>query len=485
MSGRPLLTKHVFLEALECTRRGWLLEHPDGDREPPSIGERFRFTQGNIIGDLAREFLGPGLDLRGPSTTDWIETGRAALADARNQTLYEVPVVAGQAVARPDMLQRAGDGWRLVEVKSAKKMDKKYLDDVGYTIAVAQGAGLMVTRVELLLVNPDWRCDNDEPPLVLHDVSGDALARAAELAPLLEVVAAAACGDDAPAEALKAVCKNCQFLGTRCFAEGPPDPVFQLPRILAKRVDALIADGVTRISQLGDGEKLNPVQQLHRRSVLEGGLVTVASELATLDDIAAPIAYLDFETVSLALPPIPGVAPHDAVPIQFSVHRPLEGGGYAHDELLLDPAHPDLRQFADRLLAVLDGAASIIVYSPFERRCLRWLAERLPAVQGELEATIERLVDLLPIVQSSVAHPDFHGSLSIKKVLPVLVPAEVLTYHGLEIANGDDATGVAGLRALGRVDDASWDSYRNELLAYCAVDTLAMARLHEALLALR
>jgi hypothetical protein len=292
-------------------------------------------------------------------------------------------------------------------------------------------------------------------------------------------------GDAAPDAALKAVCKNCEFFGTRCFVDGLPDPVFQLPRILAKRVDQLIADGVTRISQLGDAEKLNPVQQLHRRAVLEGGLVKVDAELARLDDIAGPLAYLDFETVALALPPFPGVAPHDAIPVQYSVHRPAANGAYAHDELLLDPAAPDLAHFAEHLLAALDGAKSIIVYSPFERRCLRWLAERLPAYEGELEGAAARLVDLLPIVQASVAHPEFRGSLSIKKVLPVLVPSEVLTYQGLEIANGDDATGVAGLRALGRVDDAGWERYRQDLLAYCAVDTLAMARLHEALLALR
>jgi len=64
----------------------------------------------------------------------------------------------------------------------------------------------------------------------------------------------------------------------------------------------------------------------------------------------------------------------------------------------------------------------------------------------------------------------------------VLVPD--LSYEALAIGNGEDATGVSGLRALGRVSDEEWARYRVQLLAYCKVDTLAMVRLHEALAAL-
>jgi hypothetical protein len=64
----------------------------------------------------------------------------------------------------------------------------------------------------------------------------------------------------------------------------------------------------------------------------------------------------------------------------------------------------------------------------------------------------------------------------------VLVPT--LRYDTLEIGDGDDAAGVAGLRAMGRLGDEEWARYRRHLLAYCKVDTLAMVRLHEALAAL-
>ena len=478
------LTKRVFLEGLVCPRRGWLLRHADRRDAPPTLGEQFRLIQGNEIGDLARTLLGPGVDLRGPATDAWVHEGRGVVANPAVHTVFEVPVVAGHAMARPDVMGREDGGWRVIEVKSAKSVKPELIDDLAYTVAVVQGAGFVVTGAELALVNPDWRADNDAPAVMRHDVTAAVLARAAEFAPLLEVVYEAVSTDEPPPAVLASPCRGCEFRGTRCFVDGPSDPVFELPGIRSRRVDEWIAEGITRIAQVPAGAKLTPIQSFHRRAVLAGALVTEPAALAQVRRVPEPAAYLDFETVSLALPPFPGMAPYDVIPVQYSVHRRTAGGALEHADLLLDPAAPDLPLFARQLLDVLDGAASIVVYSSFEKQRLRWLAERLPAMAADLEDAIDRLVDLYPIVQAAVAHPDFHGSLSIKRVLPVFVPESELTYHGLDIANGDDATGVAGLRAMRRIGDVEWERYRGQLLAYCAVDTMAMVRLHEALAAL-
>ena len=481
---RHWLAKHVFLEARVCPRRGWLLHHAERHEAPPTPGEQFRLIQGNEIGDLARGMFGRGLDMRGPATAEWIDTGRRAIADAGVATAFELPVVAGHAIARPDILLREGDGWRVVEVKSAKSVKPDLIDDLAYTVAVLQGGGFPVAGAELALVNPDWRVDNDEPAVGRHEVSDAVRERAAEFAPLLEPVYDTVAADVAPPEALISACRKCEFRGDRCFVDGPPDPVFELPGIRSKKVDEWIAGGITRIVDVPADAKLTALQHFHRRAVVTGALITDDAALERVRQVAEPIAYLDFETLSLALPPFPGLAPYDVIPIQYSVHRRVPGRDLVHADLLLDPASPDLATFARQLLETLDGAASIVVYSSFEKQRLQWLAAHLPTLAADLEDAVGRLVDLYPIVQAAVAHPDFHGSLSIKRVLPVFVPESDLTYHGLGIANGDDAAGVAGLRALGRIGDDEWERYRRQLLAYCAVDTLAMVRLHDALSAL-
>ncbi len=476
------LTKRVFLESLVCPRRGWLLHHADPHTTAPGPGEQFRFAQGNAIGALAREMLGPGVDLRGPATPDWVDEGRSVLANRTVRTAFEVPVVAAHAMARPDALIRDGDGWRVIEVKSGIRDRPAYVDDLAYTVAVVAAAGERVTAAELLLVNADWRVDNGQEPLVRLTVTEPVLARAAEFAPLLEPAYAIVAASGAPDAVLQAACRQCEFRGVRCFTDGPHDPVFELPSIRSKKVDEWIADGITRIPEVPATAKLTPVQQLHRRAVVAGGLIAVREALSRLSDIREPAVYLDFETLSLALPPFRGIAPFDVIPIQYSVHRRASGGNVDHRELLVDPAAPDVEEFARNLLGALSGAGSIVVYSSFERQRLNWLGRQVPALASDLEHAVGRLFDLLPVVQSAVAHPDFHGSLSIKKVLPVLVPD--LSYATLAIGDGEAATGVIGLRAMGQVTDEEWERYRVQLLAYCKVDTLAMVRLHDALGAL-
>lgn len=476
------LVKRVFLDAQVCLRRGWLLHHPDAERRPRGLGELFQFAQGTAVGDRAREVFGAGVDLRGPATDACIADGRRVVDDPRTRVAYEVPLMAGHAIARPDVLLREKRGWRVVEVKSGKTEKTEYIDDLAYTVAVVQGAGLRVTGAELALVNAEWRAGGAEPPLVRVDVTEAVLARADAFAPLLEPTYAAVAEADAPEAELKSACRTCDFRGTRCFADGPRHPVFELPNIRSTRVDAWIAGGITRIPQVPEAEKLTATQRMHRQAVVANALVTDREALARLGEIAEPAGYLDFETLSLALPPFGDVAPFDVIPIQYSLHRRAAAGGTTHRELLVDPAAPDVEGFARDLLDALDGVGSIVVYSSFEKQRLAWLARRLPRLAADLDDAAARLFDLLPVVQAAVAHPEFHGSLSIKRVLPVLVPD--LSYAGLPIGDGENATGAAGLRAMGRIGDEEWARYRRELLDYCKLDTLAMVRLHDALRAL-
>ena len=65
---------------------------------------------------------------------------------------------------------------------------------------------------------------------------------------------------------------------------------------------------------------------------------------------------------------------------------------------------------------------SVIVYSTFEKTMINKLKELFPDLSQELDLIIERLVDLHKIIRDNYYHPDFHGSTSIKKVLPILVP---------------------------------------------------------------
>lgn len=84
---------------------------------------------------------------------------------------------------------------------------------------------------------------------------------------------------------------------------------------------------------------------------------------------------------------------------------------------------------------------SVIVWNKvFEAGNNREMAERYPSYRKMLENNNDRIFDLMEIFSKGYfIHLDFHGSASIKNVLPILVEDRDLSYEELSISKGDDA----------------------------------------------
>ena len=126
---------------------------------------------------------------------------------------------------------------------------------------------------------------------------------------------------------------------------------------------------------------------------------------------------------------------------------------------------------------------SIVVYSDYERQRLADLARLLPEDASPLLSKFQqRSFDLLEVVRDSVYHPDFHGSFSLKRVLPALVPGS--GYEGLVIAGGQDAGAAYAQLIDPRSDPEMRAAMESALRAYCEADTRAEHELLQALQAL-
>jgi hypothetical protein len=119
---------------------------------------------------------------------------------------------------------------------------------------------------------------------------------------------------------------------------------------------------------------------------------------------------------------------------------------------------------------------AMLVWSHFEEKVIRDMSELFPDLAERFTALLER--DLLPIVQSHVAHPDFNGSYSMKAVAPAVAPE--VTYGDLDIADGGGAS-AAFYRIVAdpTLSLEARDGLRRSLLKYCQRDTLALARVHQ------
>ncbi|HJX34215.1 MAG TPA: DUF2779 domain-containing protein, partial [Desulfatiglandales bacterium] len=92
----------------------------------------------------------------------------------------------------------------------------------------------------------------------------------------------------------------------------------------------------------------------------------------------------------------------------------------------------------------------------------------------------DRFRDLYALIKRYYYHPGFHGSFSLKSVLPALVPE--MSYRKLAIKEGDQAS-IEYLRMINPATaPEERTGIRKELLTYCSYDTLAMVRIREELL---
>ena len=201
-----------------------------------------------------------------------------------------------------------------------------------------------------------------------------------------------------------------------------------------------------------------------------------------LDDMEYPLYFLDYETLMSLIPYFDGHRPYQQVPFQYSlhvIHKP--GGKPQHREYLhktnSDPARPLVRQ----LIRDIGTHGTVLVwYAGFEKARNSEMATMLPGYRQEMDAINERIVDLMvPFQKKWYEDPRFEGSVSIKKVLPVLCPE--LSYKSLGIQEGAAAQRLWMEAVLDETRRDEKDQILSDLTEYCKLDTLAMVEIYNKL----
>jgi hypothetical protein len=477
------VSKREFLNGLACSTMAYF----DGQGPSASIqaGLRWKFYEGNQVGALAREVIGPGreLPLFGEEA---LSASREALA-ARSERLYEVTMSAGGLLARADAMCPVTDGWELIEVKSGKEPEDgtpkaEYIDDAAFTLLVARSAGVPIVRVSLMLLARGYVAGSNAPMFVTFDVTRAVVARSTELGARAPALVASLLGRGAPSPMLSMTCRDCEYFATSCIGVGIDDSVLRIPRINEKKLAELHPH--TRIGALPRDVKLTYTQQRVVDLIRTTSVARDEKALANLQSVRWPVHYLDFEAVMPAIPWFEGDGAYTTTAHQYSVHsREAPGASLSHSEYLASVEGDWRREIAERLIQDLGGEGSIIVYSSYERTRLTALAASFPDLADDFSRFASRLFDLEPFFRNGYVDHRFAGSSSIKKVLPVMVPG--VSYEQLAVSNGTDAAGVFSLMRVREIPDDEHDARRRELLEYCALDTMAMVRLHDALMELR
>ncbi len=488
----PRLSKSRFVDGWQCERLlWWKVNEREAPELQPDIVLRDLFDQGRLVGERAREEWPNGLLIEGDHhDRSRIPRTRAAI-DGGTAVLFEACFEEDGVFCAVDVLERNGDAWTLIEVKSSSEVKDYHYPDVAVQTHVARKAGLNVTRMEVMHLNKEYRYPDGTELFVRADVTEEVTALLPQVpAKIAEEIAVLQ--GDLPE---RGVGEQCWFRGgecaffDRCWPDDP-DHIRHLYYVGPKKTVTYLARGITRMSELPAKEKLNEKQRRQLKSQQTGELIVEPGLREALGPAldAERLGFLDFETVMRALPVWDGLRPWGQTAAQFSYHERTRDGVVTHAQFLAegpeDPSQPpgDPREkLARAMLAAAKNADRVVMYTGFEKGRINDLAAALPHLADELAALREKLWDLKPPIADHVYHPNFRGSFSLKDILHPLVPE--LSYDDLIIVDGKVAS-VEIARLLfvsGRIPKEERAKTRKDLLDYCERDTLATVRLVERL----
>lgn len=493
------LSKSKILAHRQCSKRLWLELQPDS-KPVYSAQTEASFATGHSVGAVAQALYDPRpervvLDAHADGYA--VASARTAELLRGKSPFFEALFSAGGALAFADVMQPHGRAaWKMIEVKSSTSVKDYHRDDAAIQYFVATHSGVNLKALALAHIDSTWVYPGGgdyNGMLVETDVTAEVAKRTDEVAGWIAEAQATARKRAEPNIRMGAHCNDpfpCGFID-HCAAQEPQavHPVSWLPKVQKKALKAHLSNPeIIELTQVPD-ELLNVVQQRVKAASLSGKTYFDAKRAAAaLKPHKLPAHFLDFETISPAVPLWAGTRPYQQVPFQFSCHRLSRTGTLEHRELLHVNNSDPSADLISALLVACDAdtsSAPIFVYNQsFEKTCIKDLAARFPKRRKALLSLIDRIVDLWPITKAHYYHPSQCGSWSIKDVLPALVPG--LSYDQLEgVKDGGTAPlAFAEIIAAGTTTERKAQLVE-QLRAYCKLDTLAMVRVREALLGTR
>ncbi|WP_248723096.1 DUF2779 domain-containing protein [Seonamhaeicola sp. ML3] len=484
------LTKTDFKYYLDCPETIWLLKnkpevYPKGEF---SLFAEKLINEGYEVETYAKQLFTNGLDL--PEYGSPKET-QNALTDTHSVYFQPSFSTNKDIFARIDILERLADGtWHIYEVKSSTSIKKdrkhRHIEDACFQKYVLTECGYAVSKVSIIHLNAAYVKQGAIIPSELLEIVDITEKVNAIYSGVVNQINAGS--NFINKEVINENVCSCKYKtrSNHCDAFGyfnttiPEYSIYEIGRISAKKVGLLADNEQYAIIDIPKDFELNVNQQTQVESVKqEQPIINKTSIKREFDKLKFPLHFIDYETYASAIPRIDGLSPHKHLTFQVSIHTLTEDNTLTHFEHLLDA----MQMPTDMLCAMQDftgGAGTFISWhASFEISRNKDLIEWLPQFTNYLTYINEHTFDLETIFKKDYIDYRFHGSSSIKKVLPVLCPD--ISYSDLDVNNGTMALDTWGRMVLDKDFSEDIESTRKNLLEYCELDTLAMVKLYEVL----
>lgn len=484
------LTKTNFIHYLNCPESLWLLKnkpnvYPNGEF---SLFLEKLIKEGYEVEAYAKQLFTNGIDIPENTSPEFTKN-----IINKGSTVYFQPAFVTQkgVFARIDILEHlADDTWHIYEVKSSTsiKTDNKHnhLKDACFQKHVLIENGYVISKVSIIYLNKDYI---KQGPIIASD-----LLIIEEVTDKVEALYSSVVNQINAAtnfinkESINETACSCKYntRSNHCdsfkyFNTTIPDySIYEIGNIRANKIGVLVDNEQLSILDIPVAFELNANQQMQVASVKqEQPIINISNIKSELDKLKFPLHFIDYETYASAIPKLDGLSPHKHLTFQVSIHTLTQDGTLTHFEYLLDAMQMPIEML--QAMQEFTGSTGTFVswHASFEIGRNKDLIEWLPQFSDYLTYINEHTFDLETIFKKDYIDYRFHGSSSIKKVLPVLVPE--VTYSDLDVNNGTMALDTWGRMVLDKDFNEDIETTRKNLLEYCELDTLAMVKIFKFL----
>lgn len=496
------ITKTIYLEYLNCSKNIWLKLHK------PELAPMFELSDfaksltasGELVELWARKLFPNGVLIS--------EFGQAAqkiteqyLKD-KKPVIFQSTFIKDQFLVKNDVLEydKDNDCWNLYEIKGTNTLDENsseidHVEDATFQYIVLSDLDIKMGRVYIIHLNKDYVRDDEiniADLFIKEEISDQVLERISSTRIKMSQAVECLYQDDEKVPECSCLyqgrSKHCATF-SYSHPEVPQYSVHDLSRIgnSKKRLAELIDSGILNINDIPEEFKLSDNQKnqvdvyKNQRAIIDS--LAIKKEL---DSLVYPLYFFDYETYPSAIPLFKGFKPFQHIPFQFSLHvLNSPGAELEHFEYLHLEATDPSENIINYLKKTIGQVGSVIVWSKkFEKGRNEELAERSPDNNVFLNNLNERIYDLMEIFQKQMyVHPGFEGRVSIKKVLPVLVPE--LSYKNLEIQQGAAAMDAWFKNIFNSKSEEEKKKTAKNLLTYCSLDTYAMYAIWKVLMKIK
>lgn len=484
-------TKTDFKEYLICPKWLWV------KKKKPELaveGEMSLFLKklikdGYEVEEFAQQMFPSGVEVTDNSgvlkekTQEYLE---------KNQTMFQATFETDKGLfVKVDVLEfdEESGKWNIYEIKASSSIKNdpqhNHLKDITFQTIVAEESGVPINKSFIIHINKEYKRNGEINPrelFVIEDVSEDVQEGKENVNQEIETALDFLSKDEISMEGCDCLYKS---HGQRCDSFtvfNPKVPEYSVHHIVGgKKLISLIEKDIFDVAEIPDDFDLTDLQQ--QKVTLRKNRKPIIDEESikeTLSSLTFPLYFLDYETFGKPYPILDGYTSNQQIVFQYSLHILQEDGSLEHYEYLADDFESATKGLLEHMSKNIGPKGTIIVWNEsFEKGRNEELAEIHPEYADFLNDINNRIYDLMLVFKKDYLHPDFYGSASIKKVLPVMLPD--LSYKNLEVQDGTMALSEWEKIATGKVTGEQSEELKKHLLKYCELDTFAMVELFKIL----